>query len=90
MFTQFRKQILADPTALEERVADSLLMLSVNSYHEICGMHLEGASLPSADVVIKCTRNAVHVAEHLVKQIKQVLTEDEQKRYAFIYSLEHN
>lgn len=62
-------------------MADSLLMLSVNSYHEICGMHLEGASLPSADVVINCTKTAVRVAAHLVKQIKRALVEDERKRY---------
>ncbi|KAK7605301.1 hypothetical protein V9T40_007159 [Parthenolecanium corni] len=72
--------IVSDPTALEEKVADSLLLLSVNSYREICGMHFEGAPLPSSDVVIKCSRNAVNTATHLVKQIKKALSDDLEKR----------
>lgn len=69
---------------MEEKVADSLLLLSVNSYREICGMHFEGVPLPSADVVIKCSRNAVNTASHLVKQIKKALSDDLEKRYQFI------
>ena len=82
MIDYLRKHILADPTALEERVASSLLMLSVNSYHEICGMHLEGTPLPSVDVVIQCTKAAVLVAESIAKRIRVALIEDQRKRSA--------
>lgn len=76
-----RKQIITDPTAIEEKVADSLLQLSINSYREICGMHFEGVPLPSSDIVVQCTINAVLVATQLIKQIKQALIEDEQRRW---------
>lgn len=78
--SNYSNHIVSDPTALEEKVADSLLLLSVNSYREICGMHFEGAPLPSSDVVIKCSRNAVNTATHLVKQIKKALSDDLEKR----------
>lgn len=74
------KQIVTDPTAIEEKVADSLLQLSINSYREICGMHFEGVPLPSSDIIVQCTINAVLVATQLVKQVKQALIEDEQRR----------
>lgn len=76
----YSNYIVSDPTALEEKVADSLLLLSVNSYREICGMHFEGVPLPSSDIVIKCSRNAVNTASHLVKQIKKALSDDLEKR----------
>lgn len=71
---------VADPTALEERVADASLVLAINSYKELCCMHLAGISLTSPSLIIKCSEMAAVRSRRIVEFIKSTLEEDESQR----------
>lgn len=72
--------VLADPTLLEEGVADANLILGINSYKEVCTLHLGGKALMDPESILKCTSKAAHRAGLLVTEIKRVLKEDDEKR----------
>uniref|UniRef100_A0A1B0CH49 Exosome complex component RRP45 n=1 Tax=Lutzomyia longipalpis TaxID=7200 RepID=A0A1B0CH49_LUTLO len=49
----------ADPTDLEERVAQANMVFGLNSYQELCGLHLGGVTLLSAGFVIDLASRGV-------------------------------
>lgn len=71
---------VADPTALEERVSDASLVLAVNSYKELCCMHLAGVSLTSPNLILRCSEMAAVRSRRIVEFIKSTLEEDEEER----------
>lgn len=71
---------VADPTALEERVSDASLVLAVNSYKELCCMHLTGVALTSPNLILRCSELAAERSRRIVQFIKATLEEDESER----------
>lgn len=75
-----RNIAIADPTALEERVAEANLVFGLNSYRELCGLHFGGVTMTSSQLLLKCaTRGAKH-AMQVVVQVKEALRLDEELR----------
>jgi exosome complex component RRP45 len=74
------KIAVADPTCLEERVAEASLVFGINSYRELCGLHLGGTTLTSADLLLRSTTSAAKRAKFIVDLIKSSLAEDEERR----------
>ncbi|KAK9885698.1 hypothetical protein WA026_012463 [Henosepilachna vigintioctopunctata] len=72
--------ILADPTLLEEGVADSFLNVSMNAYKELCGLHLGGKAELDIDVMIKITQKVGKRAVIVVEQIKRALELENSRR----------
>lgn len=70
------KTPIADPTVLEERVTNASLILAVNSYKELCSIHLSGVSLTSPHLIQKCSEKAADRARHIVEYIKSTLEQD--------------
>lgn len=73
---------VADPTALEERVSDASLVLAINSYKELCCMHLAGVSLTSPNLILRCSEMAAKRSRRIVDFIKSTLEDDEAQRKA--------
>lgn len=71
---------VADPTVLEERVSDASLALAINSYKELCCMHLAGVSLTSPHLILKCSEMAAERARRIVEFLKSTLEDDESER----------
>ncbi|KAG5673571.1 hypothetical protein PVAND_003609 [Polypedilum vanderplanki] len=67
---------IADPTLLEERVTNAGLTLGINSYKEICSLHMTGVSLTSPFLIQKCSEMAAERAKHVVEFIKSTLEQD--------------
>lgn len=74
------KVAVVDPTALEERVSDANLILAINSYNELCCMHLGGVSLTSPHLILRCSEKAADRAKRIVAFIKDSLEEDQKRR----------
>lgn len=74
------KLAVSDPTALEERVSDASLVLAVNSYKELCCMHLAGVALTSPSLILKCSEMAASRSRRIVEFIKATLEEDIEER----------
>ncbi|XP_044749162.1 exosome complex component RRP45 [Coccinella septempunctata] len=72
--------ILADPTLLEEGVADAFLNVGMNAYRELCGLHLGGKAELTPDVLIRITQMAGARAAIVVEQIKKAVESDNEKR----------
>lgn len=71
---------VADPTVLEERVSDATLVLAVNSYRELCSMHLAGVVLTSPSLILKCSELAAERSRRIVEFIKSTLESDTAER----------
>lgn len=71
---------VSDPTALEERVSDASLVLAVNSYKELCCMHLAGVALTSPSLILRCSELAADRSKRIVEFIKSTLEEDASER----------
>lgn len=71
---------VADPTVLEERVSDATLVLAVNSYKELCCMHLAGVSLTSPALISRCSELAAVRSRKIVDVIKSTLEQDSANR----------
>lgn len=71
---------VADPTVLEERVSDATLVLAVNSYKELCCMHLAGVSLTSPALILRCSELAAVRSKKVVEIIKSTLEQDSANR----------
>lgn len=71
---------VADPTALEERVSDASLVLAVNSYRELCSMHLTGVALTSPNLISRCSEIAAERSRRIVEFIKSTIDEDATER----------
>ncbi|XP_055526352.1 exosome complex component RRP45 [Wyeomyia smithii] len=74
------KIAIADPTNLEERVAEAKIVFGMNSYGELCGIHLGGITLTSSDVLLRTASKAAKRARMIVQKIKDNILEDAEKR----------
>jgi len=83
---------IADPTAVEERVAEASIVFGLNSYKELCGLHLSGITLTSSELLLGCASKAAVRAKETVDMIKRTLETDNDLRWvlvivAFVISL---
>lgn len=67
---------VADPSYLEERVSCASLVLAINSYKELCCMHLAGVSLTSPHLILRCSELAALRSSRIVNFLKSLLEED--------------
>ncbi|KAL9693512.1 hypothetical protein quinque_012797 [Culex quinquefasciatus] len=74
------KLAVADPTYLEERVAEAKIVFGMNSYGELCGIHLGGITLTSSDLLLKTAAKGAKRARTIVQKIKDAIQEDTEKR----------
>ncbi|XP_053669989.1 uncharacterized protein LOC128720351 [Anopheles nili] len=70
------KVAIADPTYLEERVAEARMVFGINSYGELCGLHLGGITLTSADLLLRTSMKASKRARIVVEKIKTAIQKD--------------
>ncbi|XP_018577742.1 exosome complex component rrp45 [Anoplophora glabripennis] len=68
--------IVADPNLLEEGAADGFLSVGLNTYKELCGLHLGGKVDLSIDVILDATNKAAARADFLVHLIKDAVEKD--------------
>ncbi|EDW86478.1 uncharacterized protein Dwil_GK14785 [Drosophila willistoni] len=69
-----------DPILLEENAADSIIVLSFNSYNELCSLNAGGSTPTKAGIIMQCARNAAKRSKSLVDFLKKALLLDEQRR----------
>uniref|UniRef100_A0A2M4BNQ0 Exosome complex component RRP45 n=2 Tax=Anopheles marajoara TaxID=58244 RepID=A0A2M4BNQ0_9DIPT len=86
---------VADPSYLEERVAEAMMVFGINSYGELCGLHLGGITLTSADLLLRTSVKASKRARMLVEKIKAAIAKDAADRekglpVGFSESIERN
>ncbi|ETN61954.1 exosome complex exonuclease RRP45 [Anopheles darlingi] len=86
---------VADPSYLEERVAEAMMVFGINSYGELCGLHLGGITLTSADLLLRTSVKASKRARMLVEKIKSAIAKDAADRekglpVGFTESIERN
>lgn len=72
---------MADPTLLEEGVADTHITICLNAYKELCGLHLGGKAELTMDVILGITKKAAKRAETVITQIKEALEKDKESRF---------
>uniref|UniRef100_A0A182T0Q0 Exosome complex component RRP45 n=1 Tax=Anopheles maculatus TaxID=74869 RepID=A0A182T0Q0_9DIPT len=70
------KIAVADPTYLEERVAEAKMVFGINSYGELCGLHLGGTTLTSSDLLLRTSAKASKRARLVVEKIKSAIQKD--------------
>lgn len=75
-----RDAVIEDPTLVEEKVADTILLLFVNSYDEFCGMHLEGAPISNSSFIIKCTKSGCKTVKLIVDLITKAIENNTKER----------
>lgn len=73
-------QPLVDPTLLEENAADSVIVLSFNSYQELCSLNAGGTSPTNVRTIMQCARNAATRCKAMVDFIRKALALDEERR----------
>ncbi|CAB3373451.1 Hypothetical predicted protein [Cloeon dipterum] len=74
------KNIVVDPSELEERVAEAEFTLGVNGYKELCGVHLSGSTQSGPTIVRQCANKALKRAVSVVALIKETLAKDSELR----------
>ncbi|KAK6637647.1 hypothetical protein RUM44_008069 [Polyplax serrata] len=74
------ENIFADPTAIEERVADAGLTFGINAYQEICCLHLGGTALIKPKLILASSVKAANRAKEVVKIINDALQKDAETR----------
>lgn len=72
--------IVADPTLLEEAVADCSLIVGMNEYKELCGLHLGGSSYMSQGTILECTKISANRVAQIVREIKSDISKDSEAR----------
>ncbi|KAH8259072.1 hypothetical protein KR038_005790, partial [Drosophila bunnanda] len=73
-------QPLVDPTLLEENAADSVIVLSFNSYQELCTLNVGGSAPTNVRTIMQCARNAATRCKAMVEFIRKTLAADEERR----------
>ncbi|KAH8364968.1 hypothetical protein KR200_007810, partial [Drosophila serrata] len=73
-------QPLVDPTLMEENAADSVIVLSFNSYQELCTLNLGGCAPTNVMTIMQCARNAATRCKAMVEFIRKTLGLDEERR----------
>lgn len=81
LFLNFSKFIVADPTLLEERVAEAFLSVGLNAYKELCGLHLGGKAELSTDIILETTNKAAKRAGCVVEIIKAAVEKDTNEKW---------
>lgn len=71
---------VADPTSLEERVSQSNLVFGMNSYKELCGLHLGGVYLTNPALLIRTAGIAARQAKYFVELIRSAVETDSATR----------
>uniref|UniRef100_A0A182RCV8 Exosome complex component RRP45 n=1 Tax=Anopheles funestus TaxID=62324 RepID=A0A182RCV8_ANOFN len=74
------KIAVADPTYLEERVAEAKMVFGINSYGELCGLHLGGSTLTSSNLLLRTSAKASKRARLVVEKIKAAIQKDSADR----------
>ncbi|XP_030381347.1 exosome complex component RRP45 [Scaptodrosophila lebanonensis] len=73
---------VVDPTLLEENAADSVIVLSFNSYQELCTLNAGGSAPTTAHIIMQCARNASRRCKSMVQFIRKALALDTERRQA--------
>lgn len=73
--------IIADPTLLEEGVAEAFLSVGLNAYKELCGLHLGGKAQLSTSVILETTNKAARRACQVIEMIKTQVEKDTANKY---------
>uniref|UniRef100_A0A034VUD5 Exosome complex component RRP45 n=1 Tax=Bactrocera dorsalis TaxID=27457 RepID=A0A034VUD5_BACDO len=71
---------VADPSASEERTADSALVFGLNSFRELCCLNLGGTTLTSSTLLLQCATRAARRAKFVVDYVKETLEFDKNAR----------
>lgn len=71
---------MADPSLMEERRSDGIIVFGINAYRELCGLHFGGITLASLETIIKCSNQGAKHANKVVQQIRAALEADEKRR----------
>lgn len=74
--------ILADPNLLEEGVAEAFMSVGLNSYKELCGLHLGGKVEITTNIILETTNKAAKRACEIVEVIKEAVENDTNERLA--------
>ncbi|XP_046671158.1 exosome complex component rrp45 [Homalodisca vitripennis] len=70
------ERVMVDPTNAEERVSQAQLVLAVNTYRELCGLHLGGSALAAPDIILQCAHRSGGFSVMLIDKIKEALEAD--------------
>ncbi|EDV97541.1 exosome complex component rrp45 [Drosophila grimshawi] len=73
-------QPLVDPTLLEENAADSIIVLSFNSYQELCTLNAGGTAPTNVRTIMQCAHGAARRSKALVQFIRKALELDAERR----------
>ncbi|KAH8371867.1 hypothetical protein KR093_009180, partial [Drosophila rubida] len=73
-------QPLVDPTLLEENSADSIIVLSFNSYQELCTLNAGGTAPTNVRTIMQCAHSAARRSKDLVQFIRKALQLDMESR----------
>lgn len=79
-FFVYRKIVLADPSILEENVAEAHLTVGINSYRELCALHLGGKAEVDSMLILQITKKAADRAAIVVQTMKDTLEQDKINR----------
>ncbi|KAH8320162.1 hypothetical protein KR074_008991, partial [Drosophila pseudoananassae] len=71
---------IVDPTLLEENAADSVIVLSFNSYKELCTLNAGGSAPTNVQTIMRCAKMAAKRSKALVNFIRKALGLDEVQR----------
>ncbi|KAH8307612.1 hypothetical protein KR044_005230, partial [Drosophila immigrans] len=73
-------QPLVDPTLLEENAADSIIVLSFNSYQELCTLNAGGTAPTNVRTIMQCAHSAARRSKALVQFVRKALELDMESR----------
>lgn len=65
---------------MEERVSQTEIILGINTYRELCALHLAGIAVADKELLLHTSHRASQSALMLVNKIKEALAEDAKTR----------
>lgn len=71
---------MADPSLLEEGVSEAQLVFAINSFKEICSIHLGGSTFANTQLILQCASKAATRAFNVVELIKKSIEVDLENR----------
>ncbi|RZB40100.1 RNase PH domain containing protein [Asbolus verrucosus] len=72
--------ILADPSLIEEGIADAVLIIGLNGFKELCGLHLGGKAELMPNTVLSTVNKATSRAAIVIEEIKNSIKIDNEAR----------
>ncbi|XP_014251226.1 exosome complex component RRP45-like [Cimex lectularius] len=83
-FAVFKKGTVTvvDPTELEEKVSEAELVVGVNSYYELCGMHYRGDGIADGGLIVSRAHDAAEAGLKIINTVKACLEKDSALRSA--------